>query len=110
MTLARSRRAAVGGGHAGVALLLAGCVAGPDYVRPEVATPPAWKLEEPWRAGAPDDAAPKGPWWERFGDARLDALQRQALAFSPTSSFAAARPRAGRRAVVRGTRRASGRA
>ena len=67
-----------------MALLLAGCVAGPDYVRPEVATPPAWKLEAPWRAGAPDDAAPKGPWWQRFGDARLDALQRQAIAQSPT--------------------------
>jgi len=87
----RSRRAAVGGGLAGVALLLAGCVAGPDYVRPEVATPPAWKLEEPWRAGAPDDAAPKGPWWERFGDARLDALQRQAIAQSPTLVLASAR-------------------
>ena len=40
----------------------AGCVAGPDYVRPEVAPPPAWQLEEPGRAGAPHDAAPKGPW------------------------------------------------
>jgi len=91
LTFGRSRRAAVGGGLAGVALLLAGCVAGPDYVRPEVATPPAWKLEEPWRAGAPDDAAPKGPWWERFGDARLDALQRQAIAQSPTLVLASAR-------------------
>jgi outer membrane protein, multidrug efflux system len=91
LTFGRSRRAAVSGGLAGVALLLAGCVAGPDYVRPEVATPPAWKLEEPWRAGAPDDAAPKGPWWERFGDARLDALQRQAIAQSPTLVLASAR-------------------
>ena len=91
MTVARSRRAAIGGGLAGVMLLLAGCVAGPDYVRPEVATPPAWKLEDPWRAGAPDDAAPKGPWWERFGDARLDALQRQAIAQSPTLVLASAR-------------------
>ena len=56
-----------------------------------MATPPAWKLEAPWRTGAPDDAAPKGPWWQRFGDARLDALQRQAIAQSPTLVLAAAR-------------------
>jgi outer membrane protein TolC len=36
-----------------------------------------WKLEAPWREGAPDDAARKGPWWQRFGDAQLDALQRR---------------------------------
>ena len=87
------------------ALLLAGCVAGPDYVRPAVATPPAWKLEAPWRAGAPDDAAPKGPWWQRFGDARLDALQQQAIAHSPTLVLAAARLEQAR-AVVAPPRRA----
>ena len=91
MTFAGSRRAGWAGGLAGAALLLAGCTAGPDYVRPAVATPPAWKLEAPWRAGAPDDAAPKGPWWQRFGDPRLDALQQQAIAQSPTLVLAAAR-------------------
>ena len=91
MTFGGLRRAGRAGGLAGVALLLAACVAGPDYVRPEVATPPAWKLEAPWRAATPDDAAPKGPWWQRFGDARLDALQRQALAQSPTLVLAGAR-------------------
>jgi len=75
----------------GAAALLAGCVAGPDYVRPAVETPPAWKLEAPWREGTPDDAAPKGPWWQRFGDARLDALQADALAQSPTLVLANAR-------------------
>ena len=94
MTFAGSRRAGWAGGLAGAALLLAGCTAGPDYVRPAVATPPAWKLEAPWRAGAPDDAAPKGPWWQRFGDPRLDALQQQAIAQSPTLVLAAARPAA----------------
>ncbi|HEY2559957.1 MAG TPA: efflux transporter outer membrane subunit [Caldimonas sp.] len=73
------------------AALLAGCVAGPDYVRPAVETPPAWTVEAPWRTAVPDDAAPKGPWWERFGDARLDALQRQALAQSPSLVVAGAR-------------------
>jgi multidrug efflux system outer membrane protein len=96
----RARRALVLG--LGVAALLAGCVAGPDYVRPDVETPPAWKVEAPWRAAAPDDATPKGAWWERFGDARLDALQRQALAQSPSLAVAAARLEQAR-AVVRAT-------
>ncbi|MGZ5714658.1 MAG: efflux transporter outer membrane subunit [Caldimonas sp.] len=78
-------------GLAGIALLLGGCVAGPDYVRPQVATPPTWKIEAPWRSGAPADEAPKGPWWQRFGDPRLDALQQQAIAHSPTLELAAAR-------------------
>ena len=71
--------------------MLTGCVAGPNYVRPAVETPPAWKLEAPWREGTPDDAAPKGAWWQRFGDARLDALQEQALERSPTLALASAR-------------------
>ena len=82
--------------------LLAGCVAGPNYVRPAVTMPPAWKVEAPWREGAPDDAAPKGSWWQRFGDARLDALQREAIERSPTLDLAAARLMQAR-AVVRAT-------
>ena len=85
-----------------MAATLVGCVAGPDYVRPAVETPPAWKVEAPWREGTPDDAAPKGPWWQRFGDARLDALQAQALAQSPTLALASARL-AQARAVVSAT-------
>ena len=84
------------------ALALAGCVAGPDYVRPAVEMPPAWTLEEPWREATPSDALPKGPWWQRFGDPRLDALQVQALAHSPTLALASARL-AQARAVVAAT-------
>ncbi|MEO8525576.1 MAG: efflux transporter outer membrane subunit [Caldimonas sp.] len=94
------RRACLAGWLGGAAVLLGGCVAGPNYVRPEVATPPAWKIEAPWRTGTPDDAAPKGAWWQRFGDARLDALQREAIAHSPTLDLAAARLKQAR-AVVR---------
>jgi NodT family efflux transporter outer membrane factor (OMF) lipoprotein len=74
-----------------VAAVLAGCAAGPDYVRPAVEMPPAWQLEEPWRVATPSDGEAKGPWWERFGDPRLDALQAQALAQSPTLAIASAR-------------------
>ena len=62
--------------------------------------PTAWKLEAPWRPATPDDAAPKGAWWERFGDARLNALQRQALAQSPTLTVASARLEQARAVVL----------
>ena len=87
---------------AGVAALLGGCVVGPNYVRPEVEMPAAWAVEAPFRPASPDDASPKGPWWLRFGDPRLDGLQRQALARSPTLALASARL-AQARAVVNAT-------
>jgi len=73
------------------AALLSACAAGPDYKRPGVDMPVAWKLEAPWRVGTPSDGAPKGPWWQRFNDARLNALEEQALAGSPTLVAANAR-------------------
>jgi NodT family efflux transporter outer membrane factor (OMF) lipoprotein len=53
---------------------LAGCAAGPDYVRPKLDAPPAYKELEGWRAAAPNDAAPKGEWWTLFADPELDRL------------------------------------
>jgi len=73
------------------AALLSACAAGPDYKRPEVEMPVGWKLEAPWRVGTPSDGAPKGPWWQRFNDARLNALEEKALANSPTLAAANAR-------------------
>ncbi|HSW24284.1 MAG TPA: TolC family protein, partial [Burkholderiaceae bacterium] len=78
-------------GAAFALVLLAGCVAGPDYRKPPVELPVTWKVEAPWRESRPDDAAPKGPWWQRFGDAQLDALAQQALANSPNLAIAEAR-------------------
>nr|WP_162570391.1 efflux transporter outer membrane subunit [Variovorax sp. SRS16] len=74
-----------------LAALLAGCAVGPDYKAPAVDIPVSWKLEAPWQQGAPSDMADKGPWWQRFGDAALDTLERQALANSPTLDLAGAR-------------------
>ncbi|WP_235580486.1 efflux transporter outer membrane subunit [Rhizobacter sp. Root404] len=72
-------------------LALAGCATGPAYQPPPTPMPVAWKIEPPWRESAPADAAPKGSWWLRFGDAELDALQRQALANNATLQIASAR-------------------
>ncbi|MEO8057509.1 MAG: efflux transporter outer membrane subunit [Burkholderiales bacterium] len=73
------------------AALLVGCVAGPDYKKPALDMPAAWKVEAPWRESRPDDAAPKGPWWQRFGDPQLDALAQQALVNNPSLVLANAR-------------------
>ena len=73
------------------AILLGGCAQLPPADKPRIELPPAWKIEPPWREGTPRDGAPKGPWWQRFGDAQLDALQRQALAANPTLAAASAR-------------------
>ena len=83
-------------------LLLAACAAGPSYRKPVLDLPVAWKLETPWRVGTPDDRATKGPWWQRYADPQLDALEQQALAASPTLALAAARL-AQARAVVAAT-------
>ena len=73
------------------ALAVAGCAVGPDYKRPAPDLPVAWKLEAPWRTGAPADGADKGDWWKVFGDAQLDTLEQRAFHHSPTLAIAAAR-------------------
>lgn len=91
---ARARAAAVAPAARVAALLaalLAGCNAGPDYHKPVLDMPTAWRVEAPWRTGTPNDAAAKGPWWQAFGDAELDALQTKALEGNPTLALASTR-------------------
>lgn len=70
-------------GHAAAAatlgLLLSACAVGPDYRKPDVETPPAWTSVEPWHLARPDDAAPRGNWWEIFADRSLSELETEAL-------------------------------
>ena len=73
------------------ALTLAACASGPDYRKPALELPAAWTPEAPWRSMQPQDAVVRGPWWERFGDAQLNALQQQALAGNQTLAIATAR-------------------
>src|SRR5262249_44627943 len=85
-----ARPARIGALAVACAGLLAGCVAGPDYKRPDVALPVTWKLEEPWRLAVPADRVDKGPWWEAFGDAQLDTLHARAMTANQTPATAAA--------------------
>lgn len=72
-------------------LILSGCASAPPYEPPAVEMPAAWALEAPWRAAQPADTLSKGPWWQRFDDAQLNALQDRALANSTTLALATAR-------------------
>ena len=60
------------------AALLSACAVGPDYQRPTVATSGAYKeaptAEAGWFPAAPADALDRGPWWQLFNDAELNAL------------------------------------
>lgn len=60
---------------AGAALVLTGCMMGPDYERPPAAVPAAFK-ETPagWKQAEPGDAASRGAWWAVFDDPMLDTL------------------------------------
>ena len=59
--------------------LLAGCTVGPNYHRPPMPAPPAYKTEAPWRVAEPKDSIPKGAWWEIYHDAELNNYEQQLL-------------------------------
>ncbi|MBK7766010.1 MAG: efflux transporter outer membrane subunit [Sulfuritalea sp.] len=69
-----------------LALLLGGCMMGPDYFRPAVETPPAWRITE---QNAKDLA--NTVWWEQFGDPVLNDLMVTALRENKDLMIAAAR-------------------
>ncbi|HXD99669.1 MAG TPA: efflux transporter outer membrane subunit, partial [Candidatus Acidoferrum sp.] len=55
--------------------LVSGCVVGPKYVRPTLVAPDAYKEIDGWKIARPQDDAFRGPWWERFQDPALNALE-----------------------------------
>jgi outer membrane protein, multidrug efflux system len=81
------------------ALLLAGCMVGPDYQRPALQLPASYPAEYPREAAqadaatataAPSPALARG-WWKAFQDPTLDQLVDQALANNAEVAVAAAR-------------------
>jgi NodT family efflux transporter outer membrane factor (OMF) lipoprotein len=78
---------------AAAAALLAGCTVGPDYVRPPVETPVAWKETGPWKAAEPQPADSRAAWWEAYGDTTLNTLVEQANAANQTLRIAEAQYR-----------------
>jgi NodT family efflux transporter outer membrane factor (OMF) lipoprotein len=76
------------------AAALYGCAAGPDYVRPPVETPAAYKEVEGWKQAAPRDEKPRGNWWEAYNDPQLNALVTQIAISNQTIKAAEAAVRA----------------
>lgn len=67
-------------------LSLAACTVGPDYVRPQVDAPAAWRIDYPKAA---DIANTK--WWEQYGDPVLNDLVETAIRENRDIRIAAAR-------------------
>jgi multidrug efflux system outer membrane protein len=81
-----------------LALLASGCMIGPDYLRPQVETPPAWRLD----AQTANELA-NSAWWKQFDDPVLDDLVSTALHNNHDLLIATARIEefAGRYGIVR---------
>jgi multidrug efflux system outer membrane protein len=67
-------------------LLLGGCVQGPDYAKPRVEVPSAYRTPV-----QPDAETTHELWWNGFGDPRLSALVSEALANNRDLRVATAR-------------------
>src|SRR2546429_1235489 len=65
-------------GLAGLAaLVLGGCMVGPDYVKPSVPMTPTYKEADGWKVAQPSDSLLRGRWWEIFEDPELHALEER---------------------------------
>ncbi|BEV15874.1 efflux transporter outer membrane subunit [Herbaspirillum sp. DW155] len=76
-----------------LAALLGGCAVGPDYVRPAMELPQAYKEQGPWKVAAPRQVDDRQRWWEAYGDPVLNDLIAQANAANQTIQQAAAQYR-----------------
>jgi hypothetical protein len=77
---------------------LTACASGPDYVRPPMPTPAAFREAPPagWKEAQARDRLPKGRWWTVFGDPLLDALADRAMAANHTVEISEAAVRQAR--------------
>ncbi len=75
------------------AALLAACSVGPNYVRPGVETPAAFKEAGNWKQAEPRDLEQRGKWWEVYGDPLLNSLEDQVSVSNQNLAKAAAQYR-----------------
>jgi len=73
-----------------IVLTLAGCAIGPDYVKPKMDIPAAFKEDGRWKSASPQDATPRGNWWAVYQDPQLDSLMDTLNRQSPTIAQAEA--------------------
>jgi NodT family efflux transporter outer membrane factor (OMF) lipoprotein len=68
-----------------ISMLLASCMVGPKYSKPQAPSAPAYSEQPPatfentpgWKTAQPSDAMNRGKWWEIFGNSDLNALEEQ---------------------------------
>ena len=72
-------------------LLLSACSLAPDYKVPPTPQAAAFKETAPWIQVKAEDALPRGPWWELYGDNSLNALELRIESSNPTLAEALAR-------------------
>jgi len=66
------------------ATALSACMVGPNYVRPTVTTPPAFKETNGWQPARPQDAIDRGAWWSVFNDDVLNGLEQKVAVSNQT--------------------------
>jgi NodT family efflux transporter outer membrane factor (OMF) lipoprotein len=86
-------------------LLLSGCSLGPDYVRPAVDIPAAYREATGWKQAEPADLLAAGRWWEGYGDPVLNGLAAQVAVGNQNVAAVAAQYRQAE-ALLAGTRAA----
>jgi NodT family efflux transporter outer membrane factor (OMF) lipoprotein len=91
---------------AAATFLLAGCMVGPQYKRPDAITAPTFKeaptdqaAKDGWQPGQPSDQKLKGNWWSMYQDPQLDALEAQVDTANQSLKVAEANFRSARAAI-----------
>src|ERR1043166_5225609 len=92
-------------------LFFKACDKATKYVKPGLATPPAFKEISPdmfketkdWKYARPNDDVIRCKWWEMFGDAKLNALEDQVNISNQNIAVSEANFRAAR-ALIRESR------
>src|SRR5215469_2071268 len=84
------------------AVLTAACTVGPNYRRPSMPAPVAFKESPPegFKQAQPNDALQKGKWWEIYEDPALNALEEQVSVSNQNLMAAEAQFRQAKAAVL----------
>lgn len=89
------------------AIVLTGCMVGPNYVKPSTPMASAFKEEAPnlsqakdgWKLAQPGDQTPRGNWWEIYDDPQLNGLEAQVDSANQALKMAEANYREARAAI-----------
>ncbi len=73
-----------------VASLLSACSLAPTYKPPATEEVTRYKEAGDWAPAQPADGQQRGPWWEVFGDSKLNDLEAQLDAANPDLQAAVA--------------------